>query len=115
MSDDQGSEDLLSFTEHIAGVLRNDSWLLPWQGLRGVMWILLAVPVMRLSRASWWETGIVVGLLFALLLNGQHLIPNPYMPPPVQLGHFIETASSNFVLGFFTVGILRPGNRRAGA
>ena len=70
--------------------------------------LAIALPVIQMSTAGWKQTGVLVGLLFALLMNTQHLIPNPYMPPPVQLWHFIETAVSNFILVFATVWILRP-------
>lgn len=63
---------------------------------------------MQMSRAGWRETAVLVGLLFALLMNSQHLIPNPYMPPVVRLGHFVETSVSNWLLGFATVWALRP-------
>lgn len=108
----QGSADLVPFSEHMAGVARDDPWLVPWQWLRGLFWLALAALVMRMSRAGWAETGVLVGLLFALLMNTQHLLPNPYMPPPVQWGHFVETAISNFILGFTCVWILRPGDGR---
>jgi hypothetical protein len=49
------------------------------------------------------ETAVAVGLLFSLVMNSSHLMPNPYMPPAVRLGHFIETASSNFFWGMLIV------------
>lgn len=104
----QGSTRLVPFAEHIAGVLASDPWLLPWQCLRGALWVTLAIPVLRMSRVGWVETGVILGLLFALLMNTQLLIPNPYLPPSVRLAHFVETSLSNFLLGFATVWILRP-------
>ncbi|WP_148303835.1 hypothetical protein [Prolixibacter bellariivorans] len=49
---------------------------------------------------------LMVGLLFALLMNAQHLLPNALMVSEVRLAHFIETASSNFVWGFVIVWLL---------
>jgi hypothetical protein len=40
-----------------------------------------------------------VGLLFAVLVNAQLLLPNPYMPDAVRMAHLIETASSTFIFG----------------
>jgi hypothetical protein len=105
----QDSEDLLSFPQHMASVARDDPWIFPWQALRGLLWAALAALVMKMSRAGWAETAVLVGLLFALLMNTQHWIPNPYMSPPVQWGHFVETSISNFLLGFACVWLLRPG------
>jgi NADH:ubiquinone oxidoreductase subunit 4 (subunit M) len=45
-------------------------------------------------------------VLFALLMNAQHLLPNALMVPEVRLAHFIETASSNFVWGIVIVWLL---------
>jgi hypothetical protein len=101
-----GSDTILGFGAHMAHTLRNDPWLYPWQVLRGLIWIALAWPVIRMSKAPWWETGLIVGTLFAILMNAQHLIPNAYMPPAVRLAHFVETATSNFILGFVIVWVL---------
>jgi hypothetical protein len=110
----QGSEAIVPFGEHMAGVVRDDPWLLPWQALRGLCWAGLAALVMKMSRAGWQETGVLVGLLFALLMNTQHWIPNPFMPPDVRFAHFVETAVSNFLLGFGCVWILRPAPAERG-
>lgn len=95
----QGSSELLPAWQHLAGIFRDDPWLYPWQCLRGLVWVGLALLVVRDSTAGRAETAVLVGLLFALLMNMQHLIPNPFMPPEVRLWHFLETASSNFLLG----------------
>jgi hypothetical protein len=101
-----GSDSILPFMAHLGETLRSDPWLYPWQVLRGLIWVALAWPVIRMSRGSWWETSIMVGLLFAVLMNAQHLIPNPYMPFTVRMAHLVETATSNFIFGFIIVWLL---------
>lgn len=79
----------------------------PFQFLRGLLWAGLALPFIRGMRGRWLETGFALGLLFAVLMNAQLLLPNPYMPESVRLVHLVETASSNFLLGFWIAWILR--------
>jgi hypothetical protein len=101
-----GSEELLGFFPHFANTFRGDPWLWPWQIFRTFIWIGIAWPIMRMSKGPWWETGIIVGLQFAILMNAVHILPNPYMPAAVRAAHFWETATSNFILGFVIVWFL---------
>jgi hypothetical protein len=80
-----------------------------FQIARGALWIAIGLPVIRMLKTKMWETAIVVGLLFALLMNTQHLLPNPHMPSDIRLVHFIETALSNFMWGIVvTLVMQRP-------
>jgi hypothetical protein len=67
---------------------------------RGLIWVLLALPVYYSVRGNYIRKGAIIGLLFATLMNAQHLLPNPYFPVEVSFAHFIETYSSNFIWGF---------------
>jgi len=71
-----------------------------FQILRGVLWILIALPAIAVIRGSLIRKGIIIGLLFAVLSGSQLLIPNPFMSDMVRMGHLIETAPSNFLWGF---------------
>ena len=73
----------------------------PFQALRACLWVALALPVLGMMRGKWWESGLALGLLFAVLMNAQLLLPNPYMPEAVRMVHLVETASSNFLLGWW--------------
>lgn len=106
-----GGVDEGSFFAHISSVLRNTSWLIPFQILRALFWTAIALPVVSMMKGQWWETALAIGLLFAVLMNAQLLLPNPYMPGAVRLTHLGETASSNFLFGFFVGWLL---TRRAG-
>jgi len=82
-------------------VLRNTPWLVPFQILRAMLWVGIALPVIRMSKGPSWETALAIGLLFAVVMNSQLLLPNPYMPEAVRMAHLLETASSNLIFGLF--------------
>jgi len=86
-----------SFFTYFGGVLTTIPLTLIFEFFRGALWISLVVPVIRTTKGRVWEAGLVVALLFSLVQNNVHLIPNPIMPASVAMSHFIETASSNFI------------------
>jgi len=71
-----------------------------FQILRGVLWILIALPAVAVIRGSLMRKGVIIGLLFALLGSSQLLLPNPFMSDMVRMAHIIETAPSDFIWGF---------------
>ncbi|HKG62353.1 MAG TPA: hypothetical protein VKB05_21510 [Pyrinomonadaceae bacterium] len=107
-----GGSDPESFIAHIASLLRSEPSLFLLQALRALLWTAVAAPVMKMTKGAWWESGLAVALLFAVV-NSQLLIPNPLMPPEVRLAHLVETATSNFIFGWLIVFILR--RKTAGA
>jgi hypothetical protein len=76
------------------------SGLYAFQIIRGFLWLMLALPVFYMVDGSYVKKGIIIGLLFAALMNVQHMLPNPYFPREVSFAHFIETFLSNFLWGF---------------
>jgi hypothetical protein len=94
-----GGIDEGSFIAHLSAVLANMFWLIPFQILRAMLWTAIALPVIRMMKGQWRETALALGLLFAVLMNSQLLVPNPYMPEAVRMAHLMETASSNFLFG----------------
>jgi len=94
-----GGLDEGSFFAHMGTVLGNTFWLIPFQILRAMLWTVIALPVIRMMKGQWQETALAIGLLFAVLMNAQLLLPNPYMPEAVRIAHLMETASSNFIFG----------------
>lgn len=101
-----GSTVLPPFFQFIHGLFNTNSALVFWQMARGAVWVLVALPVIRMMKGSTRETAVTLGLIFALVMNSQHIPPNPYMPGMVRLVHFIETASSNFLWGMLIVWLL---------
>ena len=96
-----GGIDAGGFFVHMGTVLGNTPWLIPFQVLRAMLWAGIALPVIRMMKGRWPETAVAIGLLFAVVMNAQLLLPNPYMPEAVRMTHLIETASSNLIFGLF--------------
>lgn len=71
-----------------------------FQILRGVLYILIALQVLAVTRGSLIHKGVILGLLFAFLGSSQLLLPNPIMSDMVRMAHLIETAPSSFIWGF---------------
>jgi hypothetical protein len=101
-----GGDDPGGFLAQMNSVVRETPWLLPLQAARAVLWAAIAVPVIRMMKGPWWEAGMAVALLFAVVMNAQLLLPNPLMPREVRLVHLLETASSNFLFGWLTALVL---------
>ena len=103
-----GGNDADNFLAHIASLVRTEPMLFVLQAVRALLWAGLAVPVIKMMRGEWWEAGLAVALLFAVMTS-QLLLPNPLMPAEVRMAHLVETSTSNFLFGWLVVLILwRP-------
>lgn len=94
-----GGIDEGAFFAQMRAVARDTPWLIPFQVLRGVLWALIAVPVMRLIKGPWQEAALILGVLFGIVMTAPLLLPNPYMPDAVRMAHLVETGTSNFLFG----------------
>jgi hypothetical protein len=70
-----------------------------FQMLRGLIWLLVSVPIVVMLRHMKIFQYLLVGLFSALLPASLLFIPNPYMPGDIALSHFYETSTSNFLWG----------------
>jgi hypothetical protein len=105
--------DPLPFLTHTANTFRSDPDLFLFQMVRGLLWVLCALPVIHGSRISTAGTAIVVALLFSVPQNVGQILANPLMPvASVRLSHMIETAASTFVFGLVVVWLLRRSSPR---
>jgi hypothetical protein len=100
-----------SFVLHMSNTFSGDPMLYPFEVLRGLLWVALAILLMRTAKGSAWQIGLMVAVLFALLMNDSHVLPNPLMPREVSTTHFIETASSNFIWGLAIAWLLHRPHR----
>ena len=98
------------FIAPIANLLRTEPMLFVLQVVRALLWAALAVPIIKMMKGEWWESGLAVALLFAVMTS-QLLLPNPLMPAEVRMVHLVETATSNFLFGWLVVLILRGTGR----
>lgn len=101
-----GGSDPESFISNMISLLRSEPLLFVLQAVRALLWAAIAVPVIKMMKGAWWESGLAVALLFAVV-NSQLLIPNPLMPAEVRMAHLLETTTSNFLFGWLIVLILR--------
>ena len=101
-----GGSDPAGFISHITSLVRSEPMLFALQAVRALMWTAIAVPVIKMMKSEWWERGLAVALLFAVMTS-QLLLPNPLMPTEVRMAHLVETATSNFLFGWLVVLILR--------
>jgi hypothetical protein len=99
-----GGHDPGNFFAHVANQWSRQPIFFLFQFGRGLLWILFALPIIRMHKGGTLEVGFTIALLFAVW-SLQLLIPNPLMPPDVARVHLIEMASSNFIFGWI-VGIL---------
>lgn len=68
--------------------------------LRGPVFILVCVLVVRMLGLLRWPGALVVGLAFTLVSGVAPLLaPNPFFPDAVRWVHFGEVVISNFVFG----------------
>jgi hypothetical protein len=102
-----GGNDPGTIIAHVANLLRKEPLLFLLQVVRALLWTALAIPVIKMTKGKWWESGLAVALLFSVFMNSLLLLPNPLMPPEVRMAHLLETASSNFIFGWLLVMILR--------
>lgn len=105
-----GGTDPGSFVAQMRGILEGMPRMLAVQWGRGLLWVLLALPVIRMMKGRWWEAGLAVSLLFTVPVF-YLLFPNPLMPEAVRMAHVVETAPYQFLFGWFVVWLFtrRPG------
>ena len=94
------------FIAHVTSLRRDEPLLFLLQVVRALLWLAIAVPVIKMMKGEWWESGLAVALLFAVMTS-QLLLPNPLMPDEVRMVHLVETATSNFLFGWLVVLILQ--------
>lgn len=100
-----------AFQQFYAG-LEMPLWILPFQGVRALIWVALALPVIRMMKGPWWEAGLAVSLLFSVLMGAMLLLPNEFMPEVIRRAHFFEVTSSNFLYGWIVVWVLHLGSKQ---
>jgi hypothetical protein len=107
-----GGTDPGSFLAQMSGTVRGTPWMLPLQFVRGILSVLLALPVIRMMQGRWWEAGLAVSLLFTVPA-AYLLFPNPVMPEAVRLTHLVETAPYLFLFGWGVAWLFTRESRRA--
>lgn len=74
--------------------------ILLMQLFRGVVYVIVTLPVIRMFKGKRLETALMIGLQLSILGGiAPLLLPNPYMPEPIRLVHGFEVGISNFIYG----------------
>ena len=81
--------------------------LIAFQVVRGLIWALLALAIVRSMAPARVATPVIVGASFAILAGAQLLYPNSFMPWDIRLPHLIEVGISNFLFGAVAAMILQ--------
>lgn len=100
-----------SFIAQMRNVIQFTPLLLFLQAIRALLWVAFALPVIMMLRQRLWLGALMTAIFLAIPMNIQHVIPNPFMPSEVRMVHFIETASSNFLLGVFLFWLFHRSHR----
>jgi hypothetical protein len=79
--------------------LEMPSWMFAFQVFRGIVWVLIAVPLIQMFKGNRLETAVIVGLSFSILMGINLLIPVPFMPDKIRIAHLVEVMTSNFTFG----------------
>jgi hypothetical protein len=84
---------------HVASLLHASPHIFPFQFLRGLIWMVCVLPVIRMHRGGRIEVAATVAALF-IVWNLQLFLPNPMMPAEIARVHFVEMVVSNSIFGF---------------
>jgi hypothetical protein len=76
--------------------------LLLFNVLRGLLWFAFSLPIL-LGTTTRKRTFWLLPLAMVTGTAMTFITPNPYMPPMVRVGHFIELGFSMTVVGVFMV------------
>jgi len=95
-----GATELRSFFQQIGLVWSATPWMFPFQAFRGLLYMVFALPIVRMLKGRSWEAGLAIALMLSVLGGAQLLVPNPFMPESVSRVHLIEVMSSNFIFGW---------------
>jgi hypothetical protein len=96
-----------------ASALKLPNWIIPFQAVRGLMWGILALPIIRMMKGRWWEAGLAVALSFAVVMSANQLMALD-MSAGLRMAHIAELFGENFALGWIVVWLLhrQHGSRR---
>ncbi len=106
--------EIAPFFAHTVAILGKSPSLILLQLARGMLFAIIAMPIILGSGVKPWLTGLLVAFLFAVPHLG-HIMSNPLMPiASVRLSHMVETATSTFVFGLIVVWLLHRRHDHVG-
>jgi hypothetical protein len=108
-----GTTAIRSFWGQIAWTWSSTPWMFPFQAGRGLLFVVLTLPAVRMLRGGAARVAFGTALMYAAWDGSPGLIvPNPVFPPSVAHSHLVELAVYGLVFGAFVgwlMGRGRPG------
>lgn len=93
-----GSAEQLSWIDQIAKTITERPYFIPYNIMRGVLWVVFSMPVVFMMRGNRFRTVLSLMLLFSF--HGfQIVMARGFFPPDVLVGHAIETTISATLYG----------------
>ena len=109
-----GTTEIRSFWGQIAWIWSSTPWMFPLQAGRGVLFVLMTLPAVRMLRGGAARVAFGTALMYAVWDGSVGLIiPNPIFPPSVAHSHLVELAVWGLLFGVFVGWIM--GLARASA
>lgn len=81
--------------------------VLAFQAVRGALWALLTLPLLRLLKGGWRKVGMQLGLAFAVWMGVNLLYPSD-LAGGIQMAHLAEVALENFLYGLLVAWLFTP-------
>ena len=112
--------DSAAILAELQRVLRDTPWLPGLQVVRGMLWIALSLPLIRVLRGPLWETSLALGAFSAVVSSGEVGFLASHSLDFVSRRHMLLFAAANFVAGALLGALLhtrgvpraaRPGGR----
>jgi hypothetical protein len=100
-----GSTELHGFFKQLGYTIHTKSLILPFQILRGFLFVLMGMPIVYYLKGNKKEKILALVFIYSIMPSIQLIIDNPFMPAEVRVAHFLEVSSSNGLFGLI-VGIM---------
>jgi hypothetical protein len=97
-----GTTEIRSFWGQIAWIWSSTPWMFPLQAGRGLLFVLMTLPAVRMLRGGAARVASGTALMYAVWDGSVGLIiPNPIFPPTVAHTHLVELAVWGVLFGAF--------------
>lgn len=88
------------------------AWILLFVVARGILWVLLTLPLVVGLNGRSWRDSLAAGLFFGVLMASSLMLPSG-LPDSIWPAHLLEVFAANFIFGVLMVWLLAPRARKA--